>query len=82
MAVLPGGTIMRHIDIIEATPQEFPFTSLYFTGSASWNVKMRYRANECGLRLNEHNFTYLKTGKEVTESDYRSKIGKPYPETE
>jgi len=43
---------------------------------------MRHRANEHGLRLNEHNFTYIKTGKEVSEKEYRNKIGKPYPETE
>lgn len=38
MAVLPTGTKMRHIDIIETTREQFPFTSLYFTGSAEWNV--------------------------------------------
>jgi DNA polymerase/3'-5' exonuclease PolX len=42
MAVLPLGSKMRHIDIIETSLEEFPFTSLYFTGSAEWNVKMRH----------------------------------------
>jgi DNA polymerase/3'-5' exonuclease PolX len=82
MAVLPSGTKMRHIDIIETTREEFPFTSLYFTGSANWNIKMRHRANECGLRLNEHNYTHTKTGKAVSEKEYQAKLGKPYPETE
>lgn len=82
MAVLPGGTKMRHIDIIETTLQEFPFTSLYFTGSASWNVKMRHQANQKGLRLNEHSYTYVKTGKNVTETEYAKMIGKRWPQTE
>ena len=82
MAILPGGKQMRHIDIIETTREEFPFTSLYFTGSAEWNVKMRHHANTCGLRLNEHNYTHLKTGKDLTSDDYNKLIGKAYPQTE
>lgn len=82
MAILPGGSKMRHIDIIETTREEFPFTSLYFTGSAEWNVKMRHQANQKGLRLNEHNYTHIKTGKPVSSEEYCKLIGKPYPETE
>lgn len=82
MAVLPGGSKMRHIDIIETSREEFPFTSLYFTGSAEWNVKMRHQANIRKLRLNEHNYTHLATGKELTSDDYIGFIGKPSPETE
>lgn len=82
MAVLPSGQKMRHIDIIETTQQEFPFTSLYFTGSADWNVRMRHQANEKNLRLNEHNYTHLKSGRELQQNDYQELIGKDYPETE
>jgi len=73
---------MRHIDIIETTAEEFPFTSLYFTGSAEWNVKMRHHANTRQLRLNEHNYTHLKTGKDLTSDDYMKLIGKPHPVSE
>ena len=82
IAVLPRGSVHRHLDVIETGRTEFPFTSLYFTGSADWNVKMRHRANEKGVRLNEHNFTWMKTGKELTAEDYKGFIGKEYPETE
>ena len=82
MAVLPGGKKMRHIDIIETTAEEFPFTSLYFTGSAEWNVKMRHHANKKGLRLNEHNYTHLKSGRDLTKVDYQELIGKDHPVSE
>lgn len=82
LGILPGGTKIRHIDIIETTQQEYPFTMLYFTGSADWNVKMRHQANKHTLRLNEHSYTHIKSGKELTTDDYQELIGKDVPETE
>lgn len=82
LGTLPGSKVMRHLDIIETTAAQFPFTTLYFTGPADWNIRMRHQANTRGFRLNEHNYTHIKTGKPVSEKEYMELIGKPEPTTE
>ena len=57
----------RRIDFLYATPHEYPFATLYFTGSASFNTTMRGHANDLGYSLNEHGITMLKTKKPVTD---------------
>ena len=46
-----GGTIDAQIRLVE--PHHFPFTLAYFTGSVEHNIKLRKRAIDRGLRLNE-----------------------------
>ena len=46
----------RRIDFLYATPDEYPFSLLYFTGSMAFNTIMRQRALERGYTLNEHSF--------------------------
>lgn len=46
-----GGTIDAQVRLV--TPQVFPFTLAYFTGSKEHNIAMRQRAIDRGLRLNE-----------------------------
>ncbi|HIG03373.1 MAG TPA: DNA polymerase/3'-5' exonuclease PolX [Candidatus Poseidoniales archaeon] len=46
-----GGTIDAQIRLVE--PHHFPYTLAYFTGSVEHNIRMRKRAIERGLRLNE-----------------------------
>lgn len=46
----------RRIDFLYATPDEYPFSLLYFTGSMAFNTVMRQRALERGYTLNEHSF--------------------------
>lgn len=49
--------IHRRIDI-ELTPaNEYPYALMYFTGSQGFNVLMRQRAIDLGVRLNEKNLT-------------------------
>ena len=40
-------------------PTEYPFATLYFTGSKAFNTTMRSYALKLGLSLNEHGF-YVK----------------------
>ena len=39
------------------TPQEYPFATLYFTGSKVFNVVMRAHASTKGFTMNEHGIT-------------------------
>ena len=70
--------IPRRIDILYATPEEYAFSILYFTGSALFNTVMRSRAIQLGYTMNEHGLyklvnkqkgnkldLYFKTEKEI-----------------
>ena len=46
-----SGTIDAQVRIV--TPEVFPFTLAYFTGSKDHNVRMRQRSLDLGFRLNE-----------------------------
>jgi NAD-dependent DNA ligase len=47
----------RRVDFLYATPEEYPFSVLYFTGSKGFNVVMRGHALKMGYSMNEHGFT-------------------------
>ena len=80
---IPGETtVMRHLDIIETTPEEYPFAQFYFTGLTGFNVKMRKKALELGYSLNEYSMTNKKTKTRVNKSLVLEKIGKENFETE
>jgi len=49
----------RRIDFLYATPEEYPFSVLYFTGSKAFNTVMRGHALKMGYSLNEHEFTIM-----------------------
>jgi DNA polymerase/3'-5' exonuclease PolX len=75
--------IPRRIDIIYCPPNEYPFAILYFTGSGSFNVKMREYASKKGFRLNEKGLIDLKTQKGVnhtftSEEDIFAYLGLTY----
>ena len=53
VARLPGKKA-RRLDLMFSPPEEYPFSVLYFTGSAAFNIGMRLRALEQGLSLSEH----------------------------
>jgi NAD-dependent DNA ligase len=44
----------RRIDFLFTTPEEYPFSVLYFTGSKIFNTVMRGHALTMGYSLNEH----------------------------
>ena len=56
---IPEESIHRRVDFLYASPEEYPFTLLYFTGSKDFNTAMRYYANTLNLTLNEHAFHKL-----------------------
>jgi DNA polymerase/3'-5' exonuclease PolX len=45
--------LYRRIDVELVQPNEYPYAVTYFTGTASFNVKMRDHCRLLGLRLNE-----------------------------
>ena len=61
MGQLPGQT-PRRLDFMYASPSEYAFAILYFTGSKAVNVVMRQRALDLGYSMNEHGL-YKMTGK-------------------
>ena len=44
----------RRLDFMYSGPEEYPFATLYFTGSKAFNVVMRQRAVDMGYTMNEH----------------------------
>ena len=69
ICALPGGR-PRRVDFLYASPKEFPFSILYFTGSKGFNVGMRAYALKRGYSLNEHGCTRIDT-KEYLEQEFK-----------
>ena len=57
----------RRIDFMYSPPNEYSFSTLYFTGSVQLNVLMRKKALELGYSMNEHCFTNIKTKKKLNK---------------
>lgn len=53
----------RRIDFLYSSPNEFAFSTLYFTGSKYFNTAMRQRALDMGYTLNEHGICHMVQGK-------------------
>jgi NAD-dependent DNA ligase/DNA polymerase/3'-5' exonuclease PolX len=51
---LPGKTHARRVDFLYTSPEEYPFSVLYFTGSKIFNTVMRHQAQTMGYSMNEH----------------------------
>ena len=73
---------IRHLDIIETTPTDYPFAMLYFTGSAVFNVQMRKHLLTMGYSLNEYDMTIKGSKTRVPPEKIKEKIGKNNFETE
>lgn len=72
IAKLPGSTDARRVDFLYSSPEEYPFSVLYFTGSKIFNTVMRGRALALGFSLNEHEMTKMgekKRGEKVVKGD-------------
>jgi NAD-dependent DNA ligase len=54
VARLPSSNVARRVDFLYTSPEEFPFSILYFTGSKIFNTVMRHEALQKGLTMNEH----------------------------
>ena len=64
ISALGSGTA-RRLDLLVTPPEEFPFAVFYFTGSDTFNVRVRSYAQEKGFTLNEHALTHVKSGRRV-----------------
>jgi NAD-dependent DNA ligase/DNA polymerase/3'-5' exonuclease PolX len=51
---IPSYDVFRRVDFLYTTPEEYPFSVLYFTGSKMFNTVMRGHALKQGLTMNEH----------------------------
>jgi len=56
---LPWAQYARRVDFLYTTPQEFPFSILYFTGSKGFNTAMREHALKLNMTLNEHGLSAM-----------------------
>lgn len=58
----------RRLDMLMVKPEEWPFATLYFTGSKKLNVSMRQKAIDMKMSLSEYSLTGY-TGEIKTEQD-------------
>jgi DNA ligase (NAD+) len=56
---IPNGKYARRVDFLYTTPEEYPFSVLYFTGSKAFNTVMRGHALKMGFSLNEHQMSKM-----------------------
>ena len=61
----------RRVDFLYASPNEYPFSILYFTGSKYFNTAMRSHSLKLGYSLNEHTFKDIKT-RENLHRDFKT----------
>ena len=66
IAKIPGSDSARRVDFLYSSPEEYPFSVLYFTGSKIFNTVMRHQALQMGLTMNEHGL-YKMEGKKKGE---------------
>jgi len=63
---IPGHEHARRVDFLFTSPEEYPFSVLYFTGSKIFNTVMRHQAQTMGYSMNEHGM-YKMEGKKKGE---------------
>jgi DNA polymerase beta len=66
--------IPRRIDLLLTLRHEYIYSILYFTGSASFNVKMRSRALELGYTMNEYGLKRVEPELNVVKKDNKNNI--------
>ncbi len=76
---LPSGLA---VDLRLVTPEQFPFALHYFTGNVAHNVRVRSRALERGMSLNEYELSGKKHAPIKSEEDLFRVLGLQYIEPE
>jgi len=66
IAKIPSSDSARRVDFLYSSPEEYPFSVLYFTGSKIFNTVMRHQALQMGVTMNEHGL-YKMEGKKKGE---------------
>ena len=59
VAKIPSSSHARRVDFLYSTPEEYPFSILYFTGSKAFNTVMRGHSLKMGFSLNEHGISKM-----------------------
>lgn len=80
-----GEKVTMQADLRVVTDEQFPFALHYFTGSKDHNIRMRQRAIDRGLTLNEYALSNEAKSSTVpckTEADIFDALGLPYIEPE
>ncbi|MBM3979856.1 MAG: DNA polymerase/3'-5' exonuclease PolX [Planctomycetes bacterium] len=80
-----GEKVTMQADLRVVTDEQFPFALHYFTGSKDHNIRMRQRAIDRGLTLNEYALSNEAKSSTVpckTEADIFAALGLPYIEPE
>jgi DNA polymerase (family X) len=78
-----GQKVTMQADLRVVTDEQFPFALHYFTGSKEHNIRMRQRAIDQGLSLNEYALANDKKSVPCkTEEDIFTALGLPYIEPE
>lgn len=70
------------IDLRIVTPEQYPFALHYFTGSVAHNVRVRARAIERGMSLNEYELSGKKHAPIASEADLFRALDLEYIEPE
>ena len=69
LARLPLSNVARRVDFLYTSPEEFPFSILYFTGSKIFNTVMRNEVLKKGLTMNEHGLYKMENKKKGEKVD-------------
>ena len=70
------------VDLRSVTPAQFPFALHYFTGSVAHNVRVRQRALDRGMSLNEYELSGKRHAEIASEADLFKVLGLSYIEPE
>ena len=73
VARIPSSNVARRVDFLYTSPEEFPFSILYFTGSKNFNTVMRHEALQKGLTMNEHGLYKMEGKKKGEKVDFAFK---------
>ena len=59
LAQVPGSTRMRRLDVFWASPTQYAFALLHFTGNKDFNTMQRQRALDMGYTLNQEGIYHM-----------------------
>ena len=82
MCKLKGYKHARRLDILFTTVEEYPFALFYFTGSGTFNPKLRQIVMDKGYRLSEQGIYEIDEKKHIKKQIHTDKDGKPFRKEE
>ena len=78
MCKLKDSEHSRRLDILFTTVEEYPFALFYFTGSGTFNPKLRQIVMDKGFRLSEQGIYEIDDKKKVKKQIHKDRSGKPF----